>query len=279
MYSGKWLSLLCGIAWSLVPPAESLQHPELTESSGVCVSSDGRWIWSHNDSGDRPRLFAFDRQGQSVTIGEMKSARAKDWEDICAFSVKGQKFLAVGDVGDNDRRRHEVHIYVVREPSLSDRPKSTIELPTVCRLTVTYPQGALNCEALAYDPQRQVFVLASKENWRCQLFTVDASRLTEDRQVDAKLLQTVILPQVTGADISRDGKRLALATYGPGCMLYRDEEGNWKTDGEALQMFELPMRKQGESICFDGASKLLLTSEFAPTPLFSIPCPAEPKSN
>ena len=42
-----------------------LAHPKIHESSGLAVSHRHPGLfWTHNDSGDAPRLYAFDEQGR-----------------------------------------------------------------------------------------------------------------------------------------------------------------------------------------------------------------------
>ncbi len=268
--------------------AVQLEHAALTESSGVCVSADGRVVWTHNDSGDTPRLFGFRRGGELAMIANVQRASAVDWEDICSFERDGKAYLAVGDVGDNQRRRKAISIYVLQEPKLGSFESSSqspiiepqqpqtleVEVPVVGEFHITFPGGPLDCEGIAYDPLRKVFLLVSKEFLRARLFEVDASKLESKQSCQAVLMGTVLVPMVTGADISRDGQQLVLATYGPGCMLRRNAEGNWSTAGNDMRFFEVPNRKQGESICFDrNGQSLLLTSEFAPSPLYSVPAP------
>lgn len=259
-----------------------LQSKALNESSGISVSTrDPRIVWTHNDSGGKARIYAFRRDdGQLLAEVDLKGIQALDFEDMCSFSRDGRSYLAIGDVGDNSRKRKSVFIYVVQEPELpnvkADSPKPRrLRTDDIGRLQVTYPDGPVNCEALAYDPIDDVFVLPSKETLRCRWFQVDAADLSGPSELRAKLSKTVLLPLVTGGDISRDGRQFVLSTYGPGCLIRRSSDDEWVTQGEqAWLLFELPHRKQGESICFgESAERLLLTSEFAPTPLFDISTP------
>jgi hypothetical protein len=146
-----------------------------------------------------------------------------------------------------------------------------IDLPLVGELKFTFPGGPVDCEALAYDSRRQTFVLASKELWRTRLFELDAAPLDLAETRSAKLVGSLMIPMVTGSDISRDGEKLVLSTYGPGCVLRKKTGGTWETQADSVHFFELPSRKQGESVCFEeDGRKILLTSEFAPTPLYRV---------
>ncbi len=275
------IGCLC-LLWLAVQATEPvlLQQPLLDESSGVCVTQRGQVVWSHNDSGGKARVFGFDRAGKYLVEMEWPTARAIDWEDMCAFQVDGKTYLAVGDVGDNNHRRSNVQIYVAPAPEVDLSAKAPVRRVAdgICCLTVTYPDGPVNCEALAYDAQRKKLVLATKETLRCRFFEVDAADLSRDRTVTARQTGALVLPLVTGADISSGGQYMLLSTYGPACLLKRNAAGDWQTRGDqAVRMISLPPRRQGESVCFDHHPKrLLVTSEFAPTPLFSVSWAAPP---
>lgn len=258
-----------------------LQASELTESSGIAEL--GGLLWTHNDSGDQPRLFAFDFSGKPLAQVTIAGATAIDWEDICAFTRDGRSYVAVADVGDNTGQRDFVSVYVIELTSdwqKSLDTKQHLTLPATATFQVTYPIGSVNCEALAYDPLTSEFILATKELLQCRLFGVDASQLTGVQSPVAQGRGMLSLPLVTAADISADGRHLVLTTYGPGCLLTRPSVSEpyvaWFTEPvmAKLQMFELPLRKQGESIGFDRqGTHLWLTSEFAPTPAWRIPKP------
>ena len=49
------------------------RHPAATELSGLARARDGRF-WTHNDSGDGPRVFALDRRGRAPARGRRSRA-------------------------------------------------------------------------------------------------------------------------------------------------------------------------------------------------------------
>ena len=263
--------------------AEGSVHAVLLNSSGLTESSGvaqiGPVIWTHNDSGDVPRLFAFAHDGSLLGQFTVRGAQAIDWEDICAFERDGKRYLAVGDIGDNSARRESVRIYVIHIPELPDL-LGLGELTVQSTFEIRYPTGAVNCEALAYDPLSRSFLLATKELIYSRLYRVAAETLIGTQFTQAQFIGSLILPLVTGGDISPDGQQLVLSTYGPGCLLQRSLDGayqgtGWQTHGKhAPHLFALPLRLQGESIGFsEDGQRLWLTSEEVPTPLFNIPVP------
>lgn len=284
--------------------------PQLTESSGICISDKGM-IWTHNDSGDQAVLYAFDLQGRHRASLKLASTLAVDWEDICIVRHAGKTWIAIGDFGDNNRRRKAVLIHLIECPNVAKSPQhensTPLELIGSPALTIefTYPDGPVDAECLCFDPIKKCLIVGSKEFVGCRLFELpikdlpifssstgpqaqnddsyaprpsEKSRLVKMPAIPAA---TLPFPLATGADISPNGKHLVLCGYGPGALIPRKQD-EW--DAPAIHMFPLPKRRQGEAICFSAdGSQLLLTSELGPspnsteTPLHIIPTP-KPKA-
>lgn len=273
--------IMCLVGWLVVALPGSAQVvvdiAELTESSGLAFSTrSDDLLYSHNDSGDSSRLFAFDRRGAFEFEFEIEKAKAKDWEDMCSFEHDGKNWLAVGDIGDNEFKRDTVSIYVVKEPKEKEGDKKR-KSEVAYELKVTYPQGPVNSEALAYDPIRHSFLLLTKENLNCTLYEVAIPTDAEDEvRVEAKKIGQHLIPLVTGAAISRDGQSLAICTYGPCCVINRNLSSPnkpWDLAPAELakKYIQVPPRRQGEAICFSPDGKhVWLTSEHRPTPLIEV---------
>ena len=124
-----------------------LENKKIDESSGMAASNRHRGtFWTHNDSGDKPRIFAFDEAGKHRGTCHIKGAEHVDWEDMGAFLWNGQPFVFVADTGDNGRRRKRYIIYTALEP---DAPQNDTRV--FHRLEFQYEDGASrDCEAVAY---------------------------------------------------------------------------------------------------------------------------------
>src|SRR5690606_33877479 len=72
----------------------------LTESSGLESNADYSF-WSHNDSGNAPKLIRIDTLGQVLQQLEIDAINV-DWEDMTK-DVDGN--LYIGDFGNNDNVR------------------------------------------------------------------------------------------------------------------------------------------------------------------------------
>ena len=92
------------------------------------------------------------------------------------------------------------------------------------------------------------------------------------------MIGTLEIPPATAMDISPDGRRAVVLTYGSAYEYSRGEDEDW---AQALSRppreLVMPARRQGESICYglDGKT-LYLTSEKLPTPLWEVPVMKRP---
>ncbi|HEY8379815.1 MAG TPA: hypothetical protein VIK91_25165, partial [Nannocystis sp.] len=133
------------------PRAEgTLEHPELIELSGVAVSGVFTDVfYAHNDSGDRSRLFAFDRTGKHLGILEIDDAANDDWEDIASGPCDDKRCLYIGDIGDNDHDRPFYTLYRVIEPSAIVPDGQTLASE---RFDFVYEDGPHDAEVLLVHP-------------------------------------------------------------------------------------------------------------------------------
>lgn len=117
--ASAWVSALVGLTVGCsgcgAQPGPRLQVPALDEPSGLAASArhPGR-LYTHNDSGDGPRLFAIDAEGRGHGEFAVAGAAAVDWECIAA---DGQGHLWIGDTGNNGSGRRDLRLYRVPEPA------------------------------------------------------------------------------------------------------------------------------------------------------------------
>ncbi len=70
-----------------------ITHKQLGEISGIIPAHTFDGFWVHNDSGDKARLYAIDQSGNLLAIIDVKDAPARDWEDMAAVTMNGQRYL------------------------------------------------------------------------------------------------------------------------------------------------------------------------------------------
>jgi hypothetical protein len=258
------------LAWACAACAESsavfaLANTQVIESSGITAGlRRDDVLWTHNDSGDTPRLFAIDTAGRDLGVLAVEPAEAIDWEDLCSATIGGKLCLVIADTGDNQRKRDHVALYIAEEPDLAtDRVARVIQT-----IRFTYEDGPQNCEALAAAPDDQVFYLVSrgKEDER-KLYELPFTGTV------ARVVMRLTFPQVTAMDISRDGRYAVLLTHKDTALEYRREAGeSWPLAfSRKPRTLPLPEAVQAEAICYspDGDA-LFMTSEGSPCPLWRI---------
>ena len=264
----------------------TLANAAIDESSGLAASRrlDGVF-WTHNDSGDDPHLYAFNRKGEHLATITVGGAIARDWEDMASFSRKGKSYLLVGDIGDNPSARDYCTLYLVPEPRLDPNKRGVRATVKAAAIEFTYKGGPRNCEALAVDPTKPVALVVHKvAGPRCKVFAVPLAPNRRDEPWVVKPIATLTLPTVVAMDVSPDGRRAIVLTYMHACEYTRRPDEDWADAfARAPRIVPMPRRRQGESICYGPDGKALyLTSEKTPTPLIEVPllregeAPAEP---
>jgi hypothetical protein len=273
-----------------------LDHPAVTESSGLAFSNvNGDRLWTHNDSGDTARLFAFDRAGKSTGGCRLVGVEAIDFEDMAAFQQDSVARLVVADVGDNGSVRPLVSLYFFDEPD----PDQQTEITAWSRIDICYADGPRDCEAIMVDPRRSIVTLVTKsflgsagvyelplpprladkatpESDGGKSAGVTAAGQPTHQVQTLRRLATLTIPLVTAADRDPVSGDHLLTNY---FQLFRFPAGEperpwWEFSPTAT---DLPRWKQIEAIAVDAAGGVWVTSEGSPTPLAKIPVAPQPK--
>lgn len=254
-----------------------LANQAIDESSGLaCSHRQEGVLWTHNDSGDAARLYAFDLQGHDLGSCVLKDVIAYDWEDMASFVYQGKPYLLVGDTGNNGLSA-EVHIlYVIEEPAIAPDRGLTVDSVSVARTIYLAFEGDAyrDCEALAVDPTDRTILLVTKErDGPCSAFALAWPANDAKRVWIAKRIGELKIPRATAMDVSPDGRRAVVLTYGNAYEYTRKEGEGWaKAFVRPPREIRIPKRIQGESICYASDGKTLyLTSEDLPTPLIEVP--------
>jgi hypothetical protein len=275
------------------PPCPTVGHPEvrgtlafadLAEVSGLAASRTHPGIlWAHNDSGDTARFFAVDgATGETTATFSMTGIQAIDFEDIALGPFAGidGDALFLADVGDNGalegNGRDTVVLHVVAEPDPASNGPA--EAPVPASLSLSYPDGPVDCEAVFVDPRNGDLYLVAKESFgAAAVARVYRKAAPHDPDAGTAMLEAVAqvpAPIATGADIRADGAVIVVRTY-IGGVLYRRGDGQTIADAMATVPCELPSpmmswddvqaEGQGEAIALlPGGSGYVTVSEGRP---------------
>lgn len=299
---------LAGPAAAATPSAEpgpprvverTVTDPRISESSGLVASRRTPGVlWTFDDSGGGPELFALTRSGRVGAVVTLSGVTARDWEAATSLAgPDGAPLLAVGDVGDNAGARPSVQVHVLAEPAAGRdrtvRPLRTLEL--------TYPDRPVDAEALVADPATGRLYVVTKGLLGGRLYAVPASAwpgdATTPRVVRARLelVARVPLAMVTDGVALPDG-RVALRTYGelalmpplptPAAPDDADDADDAGAAGDAddaadvgvwapLATTMLPRQGQGEGIGLGRDGAFLLSTEGVGKPVLTFSPPPD----
>jgi len=249
-----WNSLL------FLRPGGKIDPSLVTELSGLVQSLryDGVF-WALGDSGNRPTVVPVQADGKLSPFWPgpvlIEGVRNRDWEDI-ALDEKGH--LIIGDLGNNSGRSKQLMLHFVNEP----KPGTTTAKPRRS-VRVHYedqkgPAEDYDCEAL-FAAGGQVYALTKQRgDQRTRLYRL-AGQSTSKSNPLLLVDSFDIGGLVTAADVSPDGKSVAVLTY----------TALWVFDYDAKtgNIFRGRIRRapvfawQAEAVAFDGNDHVLIGNE------------------
>lgn len=252
----------------------ALQAPRLTESSGIAPSRRATGVyWTHNDSGDEPRLYATDSAGHDLGSVLVAGATNVDWEDLGSGPCPAHDgwCLYPADIGDNRHRRDHIVVYCVPEP---DPPRSSADtlrrVALESAIVLRYPDRPHDAEAIAVEPSGRILII-TKELLRPPSVFLVPQRARPQRPGEVDTLQLVgpldLVPSfarmrmATGAGVSPDGRLLAVRTYSSVHLFLLRGASLPSRIGPAAGLTIPVVEPQGEGVAFIGPDLLALTTE------------------
>jgi hypothetical protein len=256
-----------------------IKDSRITESSGLAASLlHPGVLWTHNDSGNPPRIYAIDPNGSTTATLTLSAEPNVDWEAIATVrSRAGGAWIAVGDIGDNNAQHSSIRIALVREP----RQLRTGSVTPARVLRLRYPGGPRDAEALLADPRTGQLYVVSKTLFGSELFAVPKRVWPNQPAGSSRLSRLTTMTKVASmsAGLITDGTflpdgRMLLRGYGKVFVMDRPEavkNGRIATLADAT----LPAQDQGESIALaDGGRQALIGTEGRREPVLRVPVPA-----
>lgn len=264
-----------------------IREPSLREISGLAVSRrHPGLLWVHNDSGYAAELHAVDRRGRRQATLRLEGIEAIDWEDLAAFTLDGRHYLLVADTGDNGGRRSELVVHVVEEPAeLVDA-----EVKPAWSQRLRWPDGPRDVEAVAVDGAAREILFIAKKRVPPQLLSLPLGPQRGVAHARVRAGLAGIAPpsptelaanarfgkyraQITAADLSEDGLRLAVLNYRRAHVFTRSADEDWASAlARAPREYSFGWVAQAEAIAFEpDGDALLLSGERLPAPLIRLP--------
>lgn len=263
----------------------SFANRRVTESSGVVVSrAHPGVLWTANDSGDGPYLYATTVSGADGGAVRVAGAAAVDWEDLALGpcpTVPGD-CVYIADTGDNLEVRSDVAVYAVPEPPPPAGAADTASVSgEAAVLRLRYPDGPHDVEALFVTGAGVVYLVTKGRRGIWGVYRVPRTAWGSTGVTTAIPVQPLPLAAgarahgwVTGADFHATGARVVIRTYGDIRFFALSDDGLLAAAGPACDIRGL--EPQGEAVAFLDDHRVVLTSEAGrgvPGSLHVVSCP------
>ena len=261
-----------------------IETGDVTESSGLSASECQEVLWTHNDAGNAPLIFALDTTGSHLGTWKVNGAQSIDWESIATHrDGSGKCFLLIADFGDNDEARKSVEIYRIPEPMISsDSPSSSAASPLLSEkaeiMKYSYSDGSQNAETILVHPKSgDVYIVTKEKTGPAGVHRISQQYGLPDVRKTVKVAEVSVpsTPEglLTGGSFSPDGTRLMLCDKKGGYEFVvpagsTNLDEIWKQKPVFVNLGD---RKQGEGVSYgrDGLT-LYASSEKKNAPLYMI---------
>ena len=245
-----------------IAPMVEMADDKLQELSGLVASRTYPGVlWAHSDSGNEPILYALDTQGGSHSI-PLEGVTLRDWEAIAL----SDSTLYITEMGNNLNSSEKLGVYEFEEPdpkvSGPLRPRRFI--PVAYEDQKSFPardRWHFDCEAAFYSDGSLYFITKNRPAFRlfvqeggANLYRLDLSALGEKNLLHRVDSIEGLGGWVTAADISVDGRRLAVLVESPQQSIWlfeRPESGDrWFSQSSRVERYKFFDGGQLESLAF-----------------------------
>lgn len=235
----------------------------LNETSGLLWWN--QFVWTHNDSGGQPAIYAINNTGAIVKTVSITNATNIDWEDM----TQDNTYLYIGDFGNNSNgNRTDLKIYRIKK---SDVKSKTAVTASVIKFSYSdqtdfTPKGGNNtnfdCESIiAYGDSLFLF----SKNWIDNKTRLYKLPKTPGTHTAVKMAELNVQGLITGAEIVADKKVIVLTGYNaaltPFVYLLYDFSGNNFFGGNKRKVDINQTLLQMEGICKINARKFYISNE------------------
>ncbi len=248
-----------------VKPRRNYQMNDLLiETSGLIWWK--KKIWTHNDSGGEPALYAMN-DSSNIIVKKITISNAEniDWEDI----TQDSKYIYIGDFGNNGRNnRTDLKIYRVAK---ADIQKSNIVKAAIINFSYSdQMQGEVaggrfnnfDCEAMiAYGDSLFLF----SKNWQDNKTRLYKLPKTPGTYTAVNTAELNVHGLITGAEIVPEKRLIVLTGYNtlvnPFLYLLYDFKGNDFFNGNKRKVLLNEPFTQMEGICAKDPETFYLSNE------------------
>jgi hypothetical protein len=266
---------------------------ELVENSAAAMSvRQPGVLFTINDSGHDPLLFAVDTTGADRGVWRVSGAMNVDWEAASLGPCGGQESSSapfncvyIGDTGENGPHQSRA-IYRLVEPDADGR-RGAVEAEV---MLYTYPDQRHDVEAMYVARNGDVVLITKRPITertgrlrQALVFRIPSSAWSSRSRVVAQLVDSLpIVPGsvpfrlITDASLAPDGHHVAVRTYAQVFIFATDAITGSVDHSVAARVCDLAVlgEAQGEGVSWvNDRGRLVFTSEGRRAPLNLADCP------
>jgi hypothetical protein len=233
----------------------ALSGKKMKEISGIAASrANPGYLWGHNDSGNDPEVFLFDKNLKIALTCKLQGVENRDWEDIVIGPgpESGKNYIYIGDIGDNKADYKYKYVYRFEEPALAPG-NSELEITDFDTLVFTLSDKKKDTETLLIDPATRDLLVVSKREEPVWVYRIKTPAFNGDTLVATPLI-SLPYTQIVGGDISIDGKKILMKNY-EHVYYWNNTAAKPLIEILAEKPYEVPyeIEPQGEAIAWDPA--------------------------
>jgi len=229
----------------------------IKESSGLAVCENG--LLTHSDSGNPPVIWSFDtpfdKHATPDTLAFLREWPHRDWEEM---TMDDQGNIYIGDFGNNGNRRKDLAI-IKYNPQTQSTALIRLQFPD----QAAYPplekrEMNFDCEAMFWKYGYLYLISKNRKSQNVRLYSLPDNA----GDYSAEITDTLIINRpVTAADISPDGKKVAVLVYGQ-VLLYQVHYNQKRISHlTPLSCKKISCTAQVEALAFIDEENIFFTNE------------------
>jgi hypothetical protein len=235
--------------------------PKVNEQSGMVWHKNLFWVI--NDSHCLPELLAYNMKGELKKAIDISNTSNKDWEDL----AEDENYIYIGDFGNNRGARKDLRVLRALKSDMDKQTELSVDSITFAwadqkNFTRRNMKHNFDCEAFFAYGDSLYFFTKNWANKKTRLYSM--SKRPGDYQLKP-IAEFDVDFMVTGADITADGKTVALVgykNYRTYMMLFTNIEGENFFAGNALRLdLESLGGSQTEGLVFTDKNELYINTE------------------
>lgn len=242
---------------------------KLSEVSGM-IALPNKAIWVIEDNGNKNKIYQINLQGSLVKEIKVDNSKNHDWEDMASDQLEN---IYIGDFGNNANERKNLSILKLQGKPITygekiEAKKIKFEYPGQKKFPPKKKNRHFDCEAFFHHGNSLYLITKNRARpytGKAFIYKIPDTPGSYKAELVGELTTCTDSQfcSITGADISPDGKKIALLASGY-IWLYTDFTFDDFSKGK-VEVIDVLHRTQQESICFMDNNTLLIADEQSKT--------------